>query len=167
MAYGRRAMLCLSSMLLVSCAPHIDDDAALNDIYRAFFQTPIDTDSIERLYRDDVIHVGRPETPLLSGRGDFMEAAILPLAEVVNSGQLEVSGKAFIMRRLIVGDMANDVGYLYAMLRQSDGEPIEQLQKISWVFVKEGGAWRVVTDFDGTPAPLDLIAGLQPQFTIE
>jgi len=53
------------------------------------------------------------------------------------------------------------------MLRQSDGEPIEQLQKISWVFVKEGGAWKVVTDFDGTPAPLDLIAGLQPQFTIE
>ena len=86
---------------------------------------------------------------------------------MVNSGQIEISGKAYILRRLIVGDMANDVGYLYARVTQADGQPVEQLQKFSWVFVNHGGEWRVVTDFDGTPAPLSLIQEIQPQFVVE
>jgi len=46
-------------------------------------------------------------------------------------------------------------------------EARDHLQKFSWVFLKLDGKWRVVTDFDGTPAPLSLIDELETQFIIE
>ncbi len=48
--------------------------------------------------------------PLLRGKQDFLETNIAPLAELINAGQIEVEGIAYIVRRVVVGDMANDVG---------------------------------------------------------
>jgi len=154
-------------LLLLSGVSLADDDAQLNDIYREFLGSSVDVEAVEMRYRDDIIHVGRSNTPLIRGQQSFMDTNILPLAQMVNEGQIEISGRAYIVRRIIVNDMANDVGYLYMKLKQADGEPIEQLQEFSWVFLKENGRWRVVTDFDGTPAPITLIESLHPQFTVE
>ena len=144
-----------------------DDNEQIDDIYRGFFQTPVDVEAIENRYRDDIIHVGRPDTPLLSGKQTFMETNILPLSQLVKTGQVDIIGKAYVVRRIIVGDMANDVGYLHLRMSMDGGEPIEQLQKFSWVFVNTKGEWQVVTDFDATLAPLTVLDELKPQRTIE
>ena len=144
-----------------------DDNNELNDIYRAFFDSPVSTEKIESLYRDDIIHVGRPGTALISGKSTFMEINILPLAEMVNTGQIEFSGKAYIVRRIILDSVANDVGYLWTSIKQGQGDPLEQLQKFSWVFVKEDDKWRVLTDFDATSAPLELLENLQAEIVVD
>ena len=153
--------------ILVSSIARADDDTELDDIYRGFFRAPVDIKAIETRYRDDIIHVGRPDTPLLSGKQSFMETNILQLSQMVNTGQVDIIGKAYVVRRIIVGDMANDVGYLHLRMSMDGGDPIEQLQKFSWVFVNTEDEWQVVTDFDATPAPLSTLDGLEPQRTIE
>ena len=96
-----------------------------------------------------------------------METNILQLSQMVNTGQVDIIGKAYVVRRIIVGDMANDVGYLHLRMSMDGGDPIEQLQKFSWVFVNTEDEWQDVTDFDDTPAPLSTLDGLEPQRTIE
>jgi len=144
-----------------------DDNEQIDDIYRGFFVKPLDIETIETRYRDDIIHVGRPDTSLLSGKQTFMETNILPLAQMVNTGQIGISGKAYVVRRIIIGDMANDVGYLHVRMSMEGREPSEQLQKFSWVFVRKDNEWKVVTDFDATLAPLTVLDELKPQRTIE
>ena len=70
------------------------------------------------------------------------------------------------MRRVIEGDRANDVGYLYLRLVGPEGQVLEELQKFSWVFVRRDSRWQVLTDFDGTPAPTDLRDSIQAQYVI-
>ena len=91
----------------------------------------------------------------------------MPMAEAINSGVVTFTGKAYVMRRTIVGDMANDVGYLHATAESPERGKSERLQKFSWVFVKEDGEWRVLTDFDAQSAPIELLEGLEPEFFIE
>ena len=144
-----------------------DDNEELNDIYRAFMTSPVDVEHIESLYRDDVIHVGRNEAPLIQGVSDFMETNVTPMAEAINSGAATFKGRAYIVRRVITEDMANDVGYLHSSISYPDGRSGAVVQKFSWVFIRENGRWRVLTDFDGTRAPIDLLEELQPQFVVE
>lgn len=129
--------------------------------------SPFDLSIIEDLYRSDIIHVGRADAALLRGKENLMQINIRPLAEMVNSGHVSISGRAYVVRRIVVGDMANDVGYLHMTITMPDGQSQEQLQKFSWVFLKSEGRWRVVTDFDSTPAPLSLIDELETQFIVE
>ena len=96
-----------------------------------------------------------------------MATNIAPLAELVNTDQLDVDSKVFIVRREKRADMANDVGYIFASISQGGAEPIDVVQKFSWVFVHDGFGWRVITDFDGMPADLSVLNGLQPQRVIE
>jgi ketosteroid isomerase-like protein len=159
-------MTALLLALTLSSGVRADDHAELNEIYRQFFTAPVSVEAIGARYRADVIHVGPPGAPLLAGKRAFLETNIAPLAGAINGGQLEVSGTAHIVRRVIVGDMANDVGYLHLRLAGADGRAAEQLQKFSWVFVREGGRWQVVTDFDATTAPLDLLPDIQAEFTV-
>ncbi len=163
------------ALLLGACAPDAGapsrdrsaDDAEIDEIYRAFMADSIDLELIEGLYREDIIHVGQPGTDLIAGKARFMETNIVPLADVVNSGQLNIDGRAYIVRREIHGDMANDVGYLFASISEGDSEPVEVVQKFSWVFIHDGTGWRVITDFDGMPAELSVLDRLTPQRIVE
>ena len=63
---------------------------------------------------------------------------------MVNTGQATFDGTVYVGRRIVSGLMANDVGYLHSVITMPGGEAVEQVQKFSWVFLKENGAWRVV-----------------------
>jgi len=97
----------------------------------------------------------------------FLATNIAPMAEMVNSGRIEFEGKVYVVRRIVSEEMANDIGYLQSTMRSSDGESMEQLQKFSWVFLKEEGTWHVITDFDATLAPLDILDSINAEFVIE
>ena len=165
---GKQGSICLFFLIvLVNGVAVADDHAELNAIYRTFFVSPISLDEIETYYRDDIIHVGPPGAGLIQGKANFLETNIAPMAAMVNKGEIEISGVARIVRRVIIGDMANDVGYLHMTGKPSNGETFEQLQKFSWVFVKVDDRWRVISDFDATPAPLSLIDGLESEFIVD
>ena len=142
------------------------DDEQLNDLYRQFFTSEIDVSAIAETYREDIIHVGRQGTPLVVGKPNFIETNIEPFAGMINSGELGFEGTAYILRRIISGDMANDVGYLHSSVTLPDGTFAEQVQKFSWVFVKEDGEWKVVTDFDATVAPIEVLEDLEAQIVV-
>ncbi len=142
------------------------DDEALNDLYRQFFEEEVNVAEIAETYRDDIIHVGRQNTHLVIGKPFFIETNIEPFAEMINSGQLSFDGTAYVVRRIISGDMANDVGYLHSTVTLPDGSVGEQVQKFAWVFIKEDGAWKVITDFDATGAPLHVLEGLEAEIVI-
>jgi hypothetical protein len=142
------------------------DNEALDNIYRLFLAKKVDVEEVRKHYHETVIHVGRKDTSLLIGREAFMATNIEPLAAMVNSGQMSLTGKMYIVRRVIEGNMANDVGYLYSEVGTPDGKSIHQVQKFSWVFLKGEQGWQVVTDFDATPAPLDVLKGIEPQRVI-
>lgn len=112
------ALLCFFTNAFADGIEHDsnDDNRQLDDIYRLFFQVPVDIKNIESHYRDDIIHVGRTDTPLISGKASFMEINIAPMTEMVNSGAVEFRGTAFVVRRIVSGDMANDVGYLHSII---------------------------------------------------
>lgn len=157
-------------LLIVFLLPGLaiaDDDEQLNDIYRNFFHGTVDIEKTESLYSDDVIHVGPPNAPLIRGKKPFMDSNIIPLNDFITEENLALSGKAYIVRRLIMDNIANDVGYLYMKIESADGKSSEQLQKFSWLFEKTEDTWRVVTDFDGTPAPLSVLDELEAQIVIE
>lgn len=155
-------------LTVVACADAFADDGEeLNGIYRAFMTAAVDIEHIATLYHDDVIHVSRKDAPLQRGIGEFMATNVVPMADAINAGEVNFKGKAYIVRRVIVGNMANDVGYLHSAVTFPDGRAAEQLQKFSWVFVKEDGRWRVLTDFDGVSAPPELLEELEPEFVIE
>ena len=155
------------ALLVCSSAVVADDNAQLNNIYKAFMTSPVDLEFVESVYHPDVIHVGHSGKPLIRGIDEFMETNVTPMADAINAGAITFSGRAYVMRRTIVGDMANDVGYLHAAVESPEHGTSEQLQKFSWVFVKEDGIWRVLTDFDAQTAPLELLDGLKPEFFIE
>ena len=144
-----------------------DDNEQLNGIYKAFLTSPVDLEHIRSVYDPDVIHVGHDMTPLLRGIDEFIDTNVKPLADAINSGAIAFTGKVYVMRRSIVGDMANDVGYLHAVVDSPEHGRSESVQKFSWVFVKADGRWRVLTDFDAQAAPLDVLDGLQAAFVIE
>ncbi len=143
------------------------DDEQLNDLYRQFFTSEIDASAIAETYRDDIIHVGRQGTSLVVGKPYFMETNIEPFAGMINSGELGFDGTAYIVRRIISGNMANDVGYLHSSVTLPDGTFAEQVQKFSWVFLKEDGDWKIVTDFDATGAPLEVLEGLEARIVVD
>ena len=152
----------------IACVNAIADDGEeLNNIYRAFMTTPVDAKHIRTLYHEDIIHVGRTNALLQRGIDDFMATNVMPMAEAINAGEVSFKGKAYIVRRVIVGNMANDVGYLHSAVSFPDGREAEQLQKFSWVFVKKDGRWQVLTDFDGAPAPPELLEALEAEIFIE
>ena len=165
---GKQGPICLSFLIvLVNGVALADDHAELNAIYRIFFVSLLGLEEIETYYRDDFIHVGPPGAGLIRGKANFLETIIAPVAAMLNKGGNDISGVAHIVRRVIIGDMANDVDYLHMTGKPSNGETFEQLQKFSWVFAKEEGQWRVITDFSATSAPLDLFDGLESQFIVE
>ena len=102
------------------------DNAQLNAIYRQFFVPPVETAEVATTYREDIIHVGLPGKPLVRGKPVFLATHIESTAQLVNSGAVELEGKAYVVRRLVVGDMADDVGYLYITASQPGREPAEQ-----------------------------------------
>ena len=144
-----------------------DDNAELNAIYRGFIEAEVDIARVGGFYGDDVIHVGAPDSPLLMGKEALMATNIQPLADLVNAGQLRIEGKFHIVRRIISGDMANDVGYMYLRTREPNGDHSAHVQKFSWVFLRENDGWQVVTDFDATLAPLSVLEKLRAQIIIE
>lgn len=160
----------LSTILLLTLAAgaHAQDSHPVDDIYRLFLAEKIDPAAIEEAYAEDIIHVGREGTPLLLGKEMFLQTNILPLAAMVNAGHATVGGRFFIVRRVEGKELLNDVGYLYARIEMKGQATIEQLQKFSWVFQKgESGAWRVITDFDATPAELSMLSDIEPELVIE
>lgn len=164
----------LASVLILSIATtgptadgRGDDNEELNALYRQFFAAEIDVSGVAETYREDIIHVGRQGTPLVVGKPRFIETNIAPFAAMINSGELDFDGTAYVVRRIISGNMANDVGYLHSGVTLPDGTFAEQVQKFSWVFVKDGGEWTIVTDFDATAAPLDVLDGLEARFVID
>jgi len=164
--FTTRVVLTLAAIL--TCATGLaDDNAELNKIYRGFIAATVDVAKVGAFYGDEVIHVGSADSPLLMGKEAFMATNIQPLADLVNSGQLRIEGKFHIVRRIISGDMANDVGYLYLRTRKPNGDHSAHVQKFSWVFVREDGTWKVVTDFDATLAPLSALDKLRAQIIIE
>ena len=146
---------------------HADDNDRLNDLYRQFFASEIDVSAIAETYGEDIIHVGRQGTALVVGKPFFIETNIEPFAGMINSGELNFSGKAYVVRRIISGNMANDVGYLHSSVTLPDGTFAEQIQKFSWVFIREDGDWKIVTDFDATGAPLEVLEGLEAEFVVD
>lgn len=137
-------------------------------IYRLFLAPEIDLEAVDAAYAEDVIHVGRPGKPLIAGRESFIESNILPLASVVNTGRAQVSGKFLIVRRVVGPELINDIGYFHSELAMEGRTTVEQLQKFSWVFRKaEDGRWQVITDFDATPADLDLLPEIRAAIVIE
>jgi len=52
-------------------------------------------------------------------------------------------------------------------MQSADGEPMEQLQKFSWVFVRVDGFWKVITDFDATTAPMGVLERIEAEFTVD
>lgn len=143
--------------------PH-DVDA----IYRLFLAPDINLDAVKAAYADDVIHVGPPGEALISGKESFIEANILPLTSVVNTGRATLSGRFLIVRRVVGGDLVNDVGYFHSELQMEGRTTIEQLQKFSWVFRKSpDGHWQVITDFDATPADLEVLPEIAAAYVIE
>ena len=153
--------------ILTSTTGLADDNDALNEIYRGFIAAEVDVARVGGFYGDDVIHVGAADAPLLVGKEAFMATNIQPLADMVNSGQLQIEGKFYILRRIISGDMANDVGYLYMKTKKPNGDHSAHVQKFSWVFVRDNDMWRVVTDFDATLAPLSVLDKVRAQIIIE
>ena len=169
---GMRSVVAATLLLLVPPAialadGHTDDDQQINDLYRQFFAAEIDVPAVAETYDEDIIHVGRQGTPLVIGKPSFIETNIEPFAGMINSGELNFSGKAYILRRIISGSMANDVGYLRSSVTLPDGTFVEQVQKFSWVFIKEDGDWRIVTDFDATGAPLEVLEGLSAEIVVD
>jgi hypothetical protein len=45
-------------------------------------------------------------------------------------------------------------------------EAFQQVQKFAWVFLKENGTWRVITDSDATPAPPNVLDDIEPEIVI-
>ena len=166
----RTALACMLFLFIAPTSTLADghtDDEQLNDLYRQFFTAEIDVEAIASTYRDDIIHVGRPGTTLVVGKPYFIETNIAPFAMMINSGDLGFEGTAYIVRRIISGDMANDVGYLHSSVTLPDGNHAEQVQKFSWVFIREDDEWKIVTDFDATPAPLEVLDGLEAQIVVD
>jgi ketosteroid isomerase-like protein len=159
----------LSTILLLTLAAGAQaaDGHPVDKIYRLFLADQIDAEAIEKAYAEDIIHVGRESTPLLRGREMFLQTNILPLAAMVNAGHAKVGGRFYIVRRVEGEELLNDVGYLYARVEMEGQATIEQLQKFSWVFRKgEDGVWRVITDFDATPADLSMLSGIEATLVI-
>jgi|GEM_PF-2965382 len=156
------SLLVVISISLLTALPiqASSDDQQLDNIYRVFFNPKIKLSDVTPHYAENVIHVSKPKAPLLIGKESFMATNIVPLIQMIRSGQMTFSGKVYLVRRIIKGDMANDVGYLYAEVRTPDGQHHRQLQKFSWVFVKTDGHWKVVTDFDATLADIDKVTDL-------
>ena len=164
--FSKVAVLTLAA-ILTSGPGLADDNAELNAVYRGFLGAEVDVAKVGMFYGDDVIHVGAADSPLLIGKETFMATNIQPLADRVNAGQLQIEGKFYIMRRIISGDMANDVGYMYLRMKEPNGDHSAHVQKFSWVFVRAGDTWQVVTDFDSTQAPLSVLEKLRAQIIIE
>ena len=160
---------CLALSLSISAPPAgAEQGHEVDAIYRLFLAPEIDLEAVEAAYADDVIHVGRPDEALIAGRESFIESNILPLASVVNTGRAQVSGRFLIVRRAVGPELINDVGYFHSEMAMEGRTTIEQLQKFSWVFRKgDDGRWRVITDFDATPADLALLPEIRPAFVIE
>lgn len=137
-------------------------------IYRLFLAPEIDLEAVRAAYADDVIHVGSTDKPLIVGKEAFIEANILPLAGMVNAGRASVNGRFYIVRRVVGSELVNDVGYFHSLLEMEGRTMIEQLQKFSWVFRKApDGRWRVITDFDATPADIEVLREIVAVRTID
>ena len=126
----------------------------------------MNTVEIAERYRDDIIHVRCENTSLNASKPAFFETNKAPLAEMINAGQMTFDGTVYVMRRVIPGNMANDVGYLHSVITMPGREAIEQVQKFSRVFIKESGEWQLITDFDVTSAPLAVLEDIEPEITI-
>lgn len=149
--------LCSSFSVLAS------DDEKLDNIYKLFLSGQVNVEEVEKSYDEGIIHIGRKDKPLTLGKQNFLNINIKPLVAMIAGGKFTYAGKAYIVRRLVKQDMANDVGYLYSMVTTPDGKKMEQVQKFSWVFVKKGQKWQVVTDFDLMQAPLTVLDDLKTE----
>lgn len=58
----------------------VNDDEALDTTYRLFFNPNIDEDLVAVHYREDIIHVGALNSPLLLGKQQFLVSNIAPMA---------------------------------------------------------------------------------------
>jgi hypothetical protein len=86
---------------------------------------------------------------------------------MIDEGNMTVKLKAYVVRRVIKSEMANDVGYLYFNMTTQDNKSIEQVRKFSWVFLKRANQWRVLTDFDSVPAPMSVLENINDYRLIE
>lgn len=158
----------LGILAAVASATFAEETHEVDAIYRLFLAPAIDLEAVEAAYAEDVIHVGPPGEALVSGRESFLEANILPLASVINTGRATLDGRFLVVRRVVGTDLVHDVGYFHSKLEMEGRTTIEQLQKFSWVFRKSpDGRWQIVTDFDATPADLEVLAGVVPVRVIE
>lgn len=163
-----RIILAIAGLIfsLGSCAAETPDDENINEIYRLFLVDQIDLAETAERYNPAVIHVGAADTPLIVGRDALFEKHMAPIAEMIASGALSIEGKFYIVRRVIGAELAHDVGYFYSRIEMDGQPPVEAVQKYSWVLENASGKWRVITDFDGTPAPLSVLENLETQLII-
>lgn len=142
-----------------ACTHANDDNETLDNIYRAFMVSPVNLEAVKQRYADNIIHVSAPGRPLLQGQADFMATNVTPMANMINTGALDLSMKVYIVRRVIGALLANDVGYIYSAVKMPDGSQQEMVQKFSWVMTRTPEGWQVITDFDGVPASPDVLSG--------
>ncbi|MEP1741698.1 MAG: hypothetical protein ABJI60_21215 [Kangiellaceae bacterium] len=147
------------ALIVLTTIPNAKSDASLqlDNIYRLFMQDKIELKAINLVYDESVIHVGKTNSALLDGKKDFIDTNIKPTIKMLESRQFKLKLIAYVVRRVLSTDMANDVGYLYSEISLPDGKQLKQLQKYSWVFINENGIWKVITDFDATPADLAIL----------
>lgn len=148
--------------LFISSFPVLaGDQAELNSIYQLFMQDQVDIQQVEQIYPNDIIHVGPADSPLIMGRDSFLKINIEPFISMIAAEGIKLELTAFVVRRTIGKVLANDVGYLYGRLHMPGKEPIQQVQKYSWVFQRDKDSWKVITDFDSTLAPLEVLSDIK------
>ncbi|WP_158966709.1 hypothetical protein [Paraglaciecola sp. L3A3] len=141
----------------LSATEEISDNDALDNIYKRLASLPDDLSKIEHDFRFDLIKSGGDNLSLQFGNQSFL-SNVETIASMVNSNKIKLTMKTFIVRRIITGNMANDVGYRYSKMSNKEGlDAKEQLFKFSMVFVKKGKAWQTVTDFSSDKAPLSVL----------
>jgi len=154
----RRMFILLSAAWLTSSGAAIaNDNEQLDEIYHLLLEPKPSAKAISARYGETVIHVGPNGKSLIEGRDDFLTQNIEPFVGALVAGQFDLTGAFLITRRVIGEQLVNDVGYLYARIETPDGRVQELVRKFSWVFEKTDGEWVVITDFDATPAQLDVI----------
>ena len=147
-------ILTISALLFTSFLANAQTNHSIDSIYLLFMNETVDVQSISDRYIEDVIHVGDHEGSLLRGKTHFLNKNIVPFKNMLENGDFELLLRTYVVRRIESDGIANDVGYLYSKITMPDGSEMEQVQKYSWVFIKENNSWKVATDFDKTKATL-------------
>ncbi len=155
--------LCL---LIVSADALANDTEELNDFYRISTNGNFDLSAAAADFGNDIVSDAPIDEPLIVGKRDYIIRSLRPFADMVSAG-MTLERRTYVVRRVVSGDIAHDVGYFYSVLGAPSGNSLEIVQKFSMVFQKERGEWKIITWFDAGTAPLDVLDGLDARYVID